>query len=68
MYMYLVSSCTTPRDTTIKNSQVVYSECSDLHRTMASRPGTVQRPNGIPREKICQFKLVLLGELVVWAG
>ena len=24
-----------------------------------------QRPNGIPREKVCQFKLVLLGE---WKG
>jgi hypothetical protein len=30
---------------------------------MAARPGTNQRTNGIPREKICQFKLVLLGEL-----
>ena len=29
---------------------------------MAARPGTNQRTNGIPREKICQFKLVLLGE------
>lgn len=28
-----------------------------------SRPNTVQRANGIPREKICQFKLVLLGKL-----
>ncbi|XP_003387703.1 PREDICTED: ras-related protein Rab-5C-like [Amphimedon queenslandica] len=32
---------------------------------MAARPGAVQRPNGIPREKICQFKLVLLGESAV---
>ena len=29
---------------------------------MAARGGTPQRPNGIPREKVCQFKLVLLGE------
>ena len=29
---------------------------------MAGRGGPVQRPNGIPREKICQFKLVLLGK------
>lgn len=35
---------------------------------MASRPGAVQRPNGIPREKICQFKLVLLGEFVCLQG
>lgn len=27
---------------------------------MAARPG--QRPNGVPRDKICQFKLVLLGK------
>ena len=27
---------------------------------MAARPG--QRPNGMPRDKICQFKLVLLGK------
>jgi len=27
---------------------------------MSARPG--QRPNGLPRDKICQFKLVLLGE------
>jgi Ras-related protein Rab-5B/Ras-related protein Rab-5C len=32
---------------------------------MATRGGAVQRPNGIPREKICQFKLVLLGESAV---
>lgn len=32
---------------------------------MANRQGAVQRPNGIPREKICQFKLVLLGESAV---
>lgn len=32
---------------------------------MANRHGAVQRPNGIPREKICQFKLVLLGESAV---
>ena len=30
---------------------------------MAARPG--QRPNGMPRDKICQFKLVLLGEAAV---
>ncbi|XP_064389386.1 ras-related protein Rab-5B-like [Halichondria panicea] len=30
-----------------------------------SRPNNVQRANGIPREKICQFKLVLLGESAV---
>ena len=31
---------------------------------MATRggTGTAQRPNGIPREKVCQFKLVLLGK------
>lgn len=29
---------------------------------MAGRGGVSQRPNGIPREKVCQFKLVLLGE------
>ena len=31
---------------------------------MAARggAGTAQRPNGIPREKVCQFKLVLLGK------
>ena len=32
---------------------------------MAARPGANQRTNGIPREKICQFKLVLLGEYVL---
>ena len=33
-------------------------------RNMATRggTGTAQRPNGIPREKVCQFKLVLLGK------
>lgn len=33
---------------------------------MAARggAGTAQRPNGIPREKVCQFKLVLLGRCV----
>ena len=40
--------------------------CMSLHPVvtldMASRSGAVQRPNGIPREKICQFKLVLLGK------
>ncbi|XP_065888607.1 ras-related protein Rab-5B-like [Dysidea avara] len=30
---------------------------------MSARPG--QRPNGLPRDKICQFKLVLLGESAV---
>ena len=30
--------------------------------------GAAQRPNGIPREKVCQFKLVLLGESVVLRG
>ena len=29
-------------------------------QSMAARP--LQRPNGVPRDKICQFKLVLLGE------
>ncbi len=29
-----------------------------------SRPNNVQRANGIPREKICQFKLVLLGKYI----
>lgn len=37
---------------------------TDYSSDMAARPGTVQRANGIPREKICQFKLVLLGEFV----
>ena len=35
-------------------------------REMAARgggAGPAQRPNGIPREKVCQFKLVLLGKL-----
>ncbi|CAI8049753.1 Ras-related protein Rab-5C [Geodia barretti] len=33
---------------------------------MAARGGgAAQRPNGIPREKVCQFKLVLLGESAV---
>ena len=31
-------------------------------QVMSARPG--QRPNGLPRDKICQFKLVLLGECV----
>jgi len=31
-------------------------------QVMSARPG--QRPNGLPRDKICQFKLVLLGEYV----
>lgn len=31
---------------------------------MANRGG-VQRPNGTPQGKICQFKLVLLGESAV---
>lgn len=37
-------------------------------RGMAARGGggTPQRPNGIPREKVCQFKLVLLGESQEW--
>ena len=38
----------------------------DLHsipQEMAARGGgAAQRPNGIPREKVCQFKLVLLGK------
>lgn len=32
---------------------------------MANRPATAQRPNGAPQGKICQFKLVLLGESAV---
>ena len=36
--------------------------CYTYTLIMAARPGTNQRTNGIPREKICQFKLVLLGK------
>jgi GTPase SAR1 family protein len=32
---------------------------------MANRTGTAQRPNGSTQGKICQFKLVLLGESAV---
>lgn len=32
---------------------------------MSNRGGPVQRPNGAPQGKICQFKLVLLGESAV---
>lgn len=32
---------------------------------MATRTGTAQRPNGSTQGKICQFKLVLLGESAV---
>lgn len=32
---------------------------------MASNRGGVQRPNGATQGKICQFKLVLLGESAV---
>ena len=32
---------------------------------MASRAGSAQRPNGGQQGKICQFKLVLLGESAV---
>lgn len=36
----------------------------DLKLKMANR-GTAQRPNGTSQGKICQFKLVLLGESAV---
>ena len=47
----------------------VYLWCDNqdcCSREMAARGGSgmAQRPNGIPREKVCQFKLVLLGECV----
>lgn len=32
---------------------------------MAARGGAAQRPNGASQGKICQFKLVLLGESAV---
>ena len=32
---------------------------------MAARGGSAQRPNGAGQGKICQFKLVLLGESAV---
>lgn len=32
---------------------------------MANKSSSAQRPNGAPQNKICQFKLVLLGESAV---
>lgn len=40
-------------------------ECLYISEAMASRTGTAQRPNGASQGKICQFKLVLLGESAV---
>ena len=34
-----------------------------LLQVMTARPG--HRPNGLPRDKICQYKLVLLGKKLV---
>ena len=34
-----------------------------LLQIMAARPG--QRPNGLPRDKICQYKLAVLGKKLI---
>lgn len=42
-----------------------WSCCFILQLDMANRPAAAQRPNGNTQGKICQFKLVLLGESAV---
>lgn len=41
------------------------SRASQAGTAAASAGGTAQRPNGATQGKICQFKLVLLGESAV---
>lgn len=45
---------------------LVYLSTTIITQAMATnRSGAAQRPNGAPQTKVCQFKLVLLGESAV---